>query len=172
MYICEDDDGELVLTDADPRPRREPLLEVYTQGEREELKKPHKIGLQLRKGGVERNLLNDPKLQFCDALFWTASSIEKFMFPYYHAQRLYSQEQLCAIMALYRQDKRIFAAAHVAPSRPKIIGAAAETAAFVMEDERDGELTLVGFTDYLAQAEKAREGAGPGRGSSAPSDGQ
>lgn len=51
----------------------------------------------------------------CDALFWTESSIEKFLLPYYHAQRLLTADGMAALMEAYR-SKEVVAIAHVPPS--------------------------------------------------------
>jgi hypothetical protein len=147
LYIVEED-GDLVLTDKDPRPGKQPVLEVVPKNERPPLKKAHKIALQLKAGGVERNLLRDPQFVGCDALFWTASSIEKFMFPYYHAQRLYGQEEICSLMARYRANRSLVAAVHVAPSRPGSIGLL-DTAAFVMATKDEKDLDLISFKEFL-----------------------
>jgi hypothetical protein len=146
LYLVEEANGELVLTDEDPRPAREPILEVVTTGERSPLKPAHKIAIQVNAAGPETDLLRDPKFAGCDSLFWTASSIEKFLIPYYHAQRLYSQSEISRLMELYRADAELVAAAHVAPSKPRRIGAV-DTGGF-LRAAKDG-LEWVGFTEYL-----------------------
>lgn len=52
-----------------------------------------------------------------DALFWTASAIEKFVLPYYVAQRLLTGEELKALVNDYKEGN-IRAVLHVQPSKP------------------------------------------------------
>jgi hypothetical protein len=151
MYIVEDANGDLILTDKDPRPAgKEPFLEVFTKGERPKLMPAQKIAVQL-KNGKEKNLLNDPDYPHCDALFWSASSIEKFLFPYYHAHRLYSQAEICGLMTEYRANKKLVAALHVAPSRPGSINQL-DTAGFLIAEGAEGvDLNFVSFKEFLAR---------------------
>lgn len=50
-----------------------------------------------------------------DAVFWTDSAIEKFLYPYYHAQRLWD-EDLSRLEQAFRRDERAVAILHKAPS--------------------------------------------------------
>jgi hypothetical protein len=50
-----------------------------------------------------------------DAVFWTESSIEKFLYPYYHAQRLWSP-QMDDLKRTFEADNNAVAIAHRAPS--------------------------------------------------------
>jgi hypothetical protein len=145
MYIVEDESGELVMTDVDPRPAKEPLLEVFTKCERGKLKAPKQVVIELESGKT-RNLLDDPEYPKCDALFWSASSIEKFLFPYYHSHRLYGHAEICALMSQYRANSELVAAVHVAPSRPGSINGL-DTAGFFVEDGKGME--FVSFTEFL-----------------------
>jgi hypothetical protein len=52
-----------------------------------------------------------------DALFWSASAIEKFVLPYYVAQRLLNRDELNAIINDYKAGN-IVAVLHVQPSKP------------------------------------------------------
>jgi hypothetical protein len=145
MYIVDDGSGELVMTDVDPRPEKEPLLEVTTTCERKELQAPKQVVIELQSGQT-RKLLNDPDYPKCDALFWSASSIEKFLFPYYHSHRLYSHAEICGLMSQYRANSKLVAAVHVAPSRPGSINGL-NTAGFFLEDGKDME--FVSFAEFL-----------------------
>lgn len=55
-----------------------------------------------------------------DALFWTESSIDKFLYPYYHSQRLWDQE-MAQLQDKVNGDPEAVAIAHVAPSRSRIL---------------------------------------------------
>jgi hypothetical protein len=146
LYVYEGDNGKLTITDNVPV-GKEALFEITARAERTMLLPAHKISIQVEKGGEERNLLDDPKLPYCDALFWTASSIEKFLFPYYLSQRLYSQAELCGKMALYRNDPTLVAAGHRAPSKDAMIRAGEAIGFFRTTDGR-GRLEWVGLKDY------------------------
>ena len=51
-----------------------------------------------------------------DALFWTESAIEKFLFPYYASHRIMTDKEHEDLMAAYQKDSLV-AIAHVAPSQ-------------------------------------------------------
>jgi hypothetical protein len=58
-----------------------------------------------------------------DALFWSESSIEKFLYPYYHAHRLWS-EDLESVKRSFDSYPMAFAIRHKAPSSLAAMGAA------------------------------------------------
>jgi hypothetical protein len=55
-----------------------------------------------------------------DAVFWTESAIEKFLYPYYHAQRLWD-EDLAKLKAAFELDERAVAIVHKAPSSSRTL---------------------------------------------------
>ena len=61
-----------------------------------------------------------PLHEFCDALFWTDSAVEKFLLPYYHAQRLLTDNQMKQLQSDWSADK-VIAIAHMPPSQAKPI---------------------------------------------------
>jgi hypothetical protein len=149
LVVFEGDDGQLVISETLPT-GKEALFEVTTHGEKPDRLLPaHKIAVQVKRNGPERNLLNDPELPGADALFWTASSIEKFVFPYYHAQRLYSQRDMCTMMERYRNDKKLVAAVHRAPSKTAKIGVDESTAILRVANTPDG-FEWGDLRDYLS----------------------
>jgi hypothetical protein len=93
-------------------PKDEVYFEVFTP-EQSTLIRPEKLTLKAP-NGPELDLL---AMREADALFWTASAIEKFVFPYYYAQRLLSQDQMAQLLADYNSS-RLVAILHVAPSKP------------------------------------------------------
>ncbi|HET6578578.1 MAG TPA: hypothetical protein VFG66_09655 [Gemmatimonadales bacterium] len=56
-----------------------------------------------------------------DAVFWTESSIEKFLYPYYHCQRLWD-ERMDSVRDAFEHDAEAVAIAHRAPSNSKVLG--------------------------------------------------
>jgi hypothetical protein len=56
-----------------------------------------------------------------DAIFWTESSIEKFLYPYYHCQRLWSP-LLEMLKEEFERDADAVAIAHQAPSNSRVLG--------------------------------------------------
>jgi hypothetical protein len=50
-----------------------------------------------------------------DAVFWSDSAVEKFLYPYYHAQRLWNAD-MEAVAAKFKRDMDAVAIAHLAPS--------------------------------------------------------
>lgn len=87
-----------------------------------------------------------------DAVFWTDSAIEKFLYPYYHAQRLWD-EDLSRLREAFRRDERAVAILHKAPSTSFSMGGrAGETLAIgrVMPGpEASATLRWDSLDDYL-----------------------
>jgi hypothetical protein len=94
----------------------EVLFDVFTPPRTPAMTRPEKVIVKAPKG-PELELHKDRDF---DALFWTASAIEKFVLPYYHAQRLLTPEQMAKLMEAY-QRADIVAIAHMAPSKPYAI---------------------------------------------------
>lgn len=59
-----------------------------------------------------------------DALFWTESAVEKFLYPYYRSQRLWDQ-RMDRLMEKFNTQKEAMAVAHQAPSQSSTIDALA-----------------------------------------------
>lgn len=57
------------------------------------------------------------ELEECDAVFWTESSVEKFVWPYYEAHGI----DVSRIRSAYESDPAIVAIAHIIPSIPVMI---------------------------------------------------
>jgi hypothetical protein len=89
-----------------------------------------------------------------DAVFCSESAVEKFLFRYYEAQRLLTDEQWIPLKSALL-DERVPAIAHVAPSRSAPVGVPGWTdKAFgiVVAEERDrgkaGKVKCVSLRDY------------------------
>jgi len=120
LYIVLDDDGTPKLASDRPENPARLLLEVSTDGLRQPLVEAADLTLTLPTGR-KIDLLHDERSPGCDALFWTASSIEKFLFPYYYAQRLFTDAQMTLFRNEYRTDRKLVAVAHRAPSKARLI---------------------------------------------------
>jgi hypothetical protein len=74
----------------------------------------------------------------CDSIFCTDSAMEKFLFPYYHAQRLLTPEQWHKLMQAFL-DPWVVIIGHVWPSRPLALGQSgdAEDAFYVLSRRLD-----------------------------------
>jgi hypothetical protein len=93
-----------------------------------------------------------------DAVFWTESSVEKFLWPYYHAHRLWD-DKMTALQKKFEQDPLAVAAAHKAPSTSATLplsGIEVCGVARATKDDATGILSLVWMLgqEYLALKEK------------------
>jgi hypothetical protein len=69
--------------------------------------------------GFESQLLRQDGF---DALFWTESAVEKFLYPYYRSQRLWDN-RMDRLMEKFNTHKEAMAIAHQAPSRSSTLDA-------------------------------------------------
>ena len=56
-----------------------------------------------------------------DAVFLTESAVEKFLFPYYEAQRLLPPDKLKELKELFYTKDEFIGIAHLPPSRPLLL---------------------------------------------------
>ena len=82
-----------------------------------------------------------------DALFWTESSIEKFLFPYYYAQRLLTDEEMADLKKSYA-NRKVVAFIHIPPSQTMAIHG--KDTVMVLEAKDGDELAWTPLTDYLS----------------------
>jgi hypothetical protein len=97
------------------REGQEVVLRVYTEAVRRRELQPATITVKAEGGKAFR------VDQTADALFWTESSIEKFLFPYYYAQRLLTEEEMARLRESFERAN-IVAFAHIPPSRATPVG--------------------------------------------------
>jgi hypothetical protein len=71
-----------------------------------------------------------------DALFWTESAVEKFLYPYYHSQRLWNDE-MDKVKAKFDKDDCAVAIAHRAPSHSAILPAQTLSIGRLTKDARN-----------------------------------
>lgn len=92
-----------------------------------------------------------------DAVFWTESAVKKFLYPYYHSQRLWNQE-LAALEQQFDADPDAIALAHLAPSRTAPLRPGVNDIGVVVP--RPGSLDpspIVTGADYLRQRQDPKE---------------
>ena len=104
--------GEYVVKEEEPGDFV--ILTMYTPSEAPKRRKPVEITLQAP--GCEKMRIDE----IADALFWTESAVEKFVYPYYAFQRLLTDEEMMRLKAEFR-DERAVALWHQAPSRTVIV---------------------------------------------------
>jgi hypothetical protein len=87
----------------------EVVLRMYTPSAVPDRLKPAEITFQAP--GCEKMRIDET----ADALFWTESAVEKFLFPYYASQRLLTDEEMRRLKEGFRNE-RVVAMWHKAPS--------------------------------------------------------
>jgi hypothetical protein len=88
-----------------------------------------------------------------DAVFWTESAVEKFLYPYYHSQRLWD-ENMDKLRAQFATDTKAYGMLHRAPSNSTVLSAS-QTLKIARITEAEGEpatLKWLGVKEYLEQA--------------------
>ncbi len=142
-WVVLNDDGKVVVTPE--KGRKQPLLNVKAEKQKVRMGRPDEIIMQI--GAKQKHIFRDrPDV---DSLFLTPSAIEKFLVPYYYAQRLYGEDAIAKFRAECDQD--VIAVAHVAPSLKHEIRAT-DTVMLAVRSERDKEGVLwQSLTDYLVQ---------------------
>jgi hypothetical protein len=97
VLTLEDGKNLKVKKASDMNPNDPELATVYTPN------KQHRSKIEL------------PGTDAWDSVFWTESSVEKFLWPYYHAHRLWD-EHMTELRAQFETDPMAVAVAHKAPS--------------------------------------------------------
>lgn len=87
-----------------------PILRVRTPNRTPNRKRP-KITIT-GSDGAQRAIDSD-----FDSVFWTESSAEKFLFPYYAVQRLYPPEELDRLRKQFMEDENAIALGHTLRSQ-------------------------------------------------------
>ena len=59
-----------------------------------------------------------------DCIFWTESAVDKFLYPYYHAQRIWDAT-MDGVKKAYESNPNVVAVRHRAPSNSQVLGVAA-----------------------------------------------
>lgn len=115
LALVQEKDGEVKLkAQSEVHPQDDfVLLEVETPLVRPDRLRLERITIQPQGGPAF-------DLKGCDALFWTESAIQKFMLPYYHAQRLLDDVGMKELMDAFH-SRDVVAIAHVPPSRHETI---------------------------------------------------
>jgi hypothetical protein len=145
LYLIIDDDKKLQLVQKKLENQKE-LTTIWTPKHR-----PDRIPVEevICKGqGYQEALLSSKDF---DALFWTESSIEKFLYPYYRAHRLWD-EQMDRLQEQFETDDYAVAMAHRAPSKSSTL--AAHT--LYIGVLRESTLRWMTLDDYLMTGPRSR----------------
>ena len=141
---------------------------MYAIREREDLKKGDDVVLQVKTKSLEQNRIKPDSIKIIvngkptelskdfDAAFWTESSIEKFLLPYYASARVLSEDQLKQLKESYN-DQNVVALLHTWPTRTMALQAGTNIAVAKKKSKRDGndEIEIVNVIDYLATPKPA-----------------
>jgi hypothetical protein len=88
-----------------------------------------------------------------DALFWTESAVEKFLYPYYRSQRLWDK-RMEKLMERFNSDPNLMAVMHQAPSHAYAIDARVGSTLHVWcKAPQDTDLALHSLLDYIPKDE-------------------
>ena len=90
---------------------KDKLAKVYTKN-KQHRPKVERVLLHVED---QKKPIELPGTEAWDSVFWTESSVEKFLWPYYHAHRLWD-DQMTALQKKFEQDPKAVAVAHKAPS--------------------------------------------------------
>jgi hypothetical protein len=107
---------------------RDKELVLYVEGDRVRLEPATAANqgaalLQVRTRNTVKNREQPPTISIApewDAIFLSEAAVEKFLFPYYKAQRLLTEEDEEKLRAAYYQDN-VYGIVHLYPSRPLLI---------------------------------------------------
>jgi hypothetical protein len=115
LYLIQDNEGKLQLVRETELKGRAWLVTVKTPK-----KRPHRgIVNEVTCGGTYHgeNFMLDPlsDRDYYDALFWTESSVEKFLYPYYRAHRIWD-DKIDKVKRKFDRHDTAVAIAHRAPS--------------------------------------------------------
>jgi hypothetical protein len=106
--------GEYIVKEEEPGDHV--VLRMYTPSTTPDRMKPVEITFQAP--GCEKVRIDE----VADAIFWTESAVDKFLFPYYASQRLLTDEEMRRFKESFR-DERVVAIWHQAPSRSHLLQA-------------------------------------------------
>jgi hypothetical protein len=115
-YVLVERAGSLMIVDSDAvTPDDRELAAVQTSTRARNRPRPESVSLTAGKssGPLEMGLKYD-------ALFWTESSIEKFLLPYYYTARVLTEESLQELKQEYVREN-VVAMAHRPPSVPSLV---------------------------------------------------
>lgn len=93
-------------------PGETPVCTIETSSCQPGRKRVTNIALQID-GKTTQDFDIDP--EGWDALFWTESAVEKFLYPYYHAHRIWD-EKIIAVKDAFEAHPEAYAIRHKAPS--------------------------------------------------------
>jgi hypothetical protein len=145
MFLVLDKDGHLLVTENMQNTDRE-LRRIRTDSKVPNRRKILEVSCAV--DGWD-DPLRLPGAEKWDAIFWTESSVEKFLYPYYHCQRLWDRD-LDIVKEEFEKDEDAVAIAHQAPSNSSVLGTSVlSTISVARLTTKDGVTTL----DWLSGAQ-------------------
>ncbi len=105
LVITVNEQGKLQLKLKREVPEGKWVLEVYTKSRKRQERRPLKVTIPVD----------------WDAMFLTESAVEKFVFPYYEAQRLLTKTEISALKTAFYSRPEVVGVAHKPPSRPLLL---------------------------------------------------
>ena len=149
LVLVKDKSGALQLREA-PGPGKPPDLEdgdmmiVNVRTKACQREKVVAVNIQTESGAQPPITGKGP-----DALFWTESAVEKFLYPYYHSQRIWGPE-MDALRAKFAQDSKAYAILHRAPSHSQSLSDQKTLEIARMVEVKGGEaLQWVDLKEYV-----------------------
>lgn len=145
--LIREDDFRVVKCGTPPG-ADEILIECYTKDQGPTSMRPGIAEIKLKSKKAKEHRLEEKY----DAVFWTESAVEKFVYPYYASlYRHEACERLCLLKEAW-EDPKVVAIAHLPKSEPfdldgKLLGLVGGTVQretehkVLVEDEATGELT-------------------------------
>jgi hypothetical protein len=145
------EDGKYLKVKAKLGANDKEVRKVRTKSKREKRKKVVEVLCTVKEWKEPARF---PSAEEWDALFWTESAIEKFLYPYYHAQRLWNDE-IEKVKKKFDRDDDAVAIAHRAPSHSLAIdkyGLQTLGVARVTREREGFRVTVVPGPEYLELA--------------------
>jgi hypothetical protein len=145
--LVEMKDGSFRLRDAAAGPQAEETRVVATVRTSSKVPNRERPEVELKTTKMTKAMGKD-----YDALFWTESSIEKFLIPYYCHMRTLTETDMAAIAEICRNPKLV-AIGHVPPSEPEILTDPADWIHLFLADSAN-PMSLRAFLQLRVQPSK------------------
>ena len=144
LYLIIDQDDKLqIVQESSLGNAKRRLADICTPKTRPNRKKVTQVTCKVENG--KEKILDSTK-KF-DAVFWTESSVEKFLYPYYRAHRLWDDAKMDEIKNKFDSSDDAVAIAHRAPSTSLTVDE--PTIAIGVYKEKEKELVWMEVETFL-----------------------